>query len=110
MPGIDFDRLRREIRMEQVLHLIGFEPTSRRGDQWSGSCPLEPCATRVTGNSSRSHRSFSVNVAIERYYCHRCKSRGHQLELWSAFMKQPLHRASLELCRVLGHEVPWSRR
>jgi len=26
MPGIDFDRLRREIPMEDVLHLIGFQP------------------------------------------------------------------------------------
>jgi hypothetical protein len=25
MPGIDFDRLRREIPMEDVLHLIGFQ-------------------------------------------------------------------------------------
>ena len=26
MPGIDFDRLRREIPMEDVLHLIDFQP------------------------------------------------------------------------------------
>ena len=32
MPGIDFDRLRREITMEEVLHLLGFQPcqTNRR--------------------------------------------------------------------------------
>jgi hypothetical protein len=27
MPGIDFDRLRREISMEQILDLLGFEPS-----------------------------------------------------------------------------------
>ena len=26
MPGIDFDRLRREIPMEDVQHLIAFQP------------------------------------------------------------------------------------
>jgi hypothetical protein len=27
MPGIDFDKLRREITMEEVLNLLDFEPT-----------------------------------------------------------------------------------
>jgi hypothetical protein len=40
MPGIDFDRLRREITMEQVLQLLGFQPTQRTGVQWYGGCPL----------------------------------------------------------------------
>ena len=31
MPGIDFDRLRAEITIEQVLNLLGFEPTGRKG-------------------------------------------------------------------------------
>jgi hypothetical protein len=37
MPGIDFKRVRQEITMEQVLKLIGFEPTQRKGDQWYGT-------------------------------------------------------------------------
>lgn len=40
MPGIDFDRLRREITMEEVLNLFGFEPVQRTGAQWYGRCPL----------------------------------------------------------------------
>jgi hypothetical protein len=40
MPGIDFHRLRREIPMEDVLHLIGFQPCQTTGDQWYGGCPL----------------------------------------------------------------------
>ena len=39
MPGIDFDRLRREIPMEDVLHLIGFQPCQTTGDQWYGGFP-----------------------------------------------------------------------
>ena len=41
--------------MEQVLQLIGFQPTSRRGNQWYGPCPLHD-------NSSPRSRVFSVNV------------------------------------------------
>ena len=103
MPGVDFDRVRREITMEQVLDLLGFAPTSRSGVQWYGRCPLRDCG-------SQRGRSFSVNVAIGRYYCHCCRSRGHQLELWAAAAKLPLHPATIALCRTLGIEVPWIHR
>ena len=105
MPGIDFDRLRREITMEQVLQLLGFEPTQRTGDQWYGGCPLP-----WHGSPSARSRYFSVNVAIRRYCCHKCRSRGNQLELWAAFTQRQLHPAMIDLCHALGREVPWIRR
>jgi DNA primase len=103
MPGVDFESVRREITMEQVLDLLGFEPVQRSGVQWYGCCPL---------HESRSvrRRSFSVNVAIGRYCCHVCHSRGNALELWAAATKLPLHRAALDLCHRLGRDVPWIRR
>ena len=67
MPGIDFDRLRREITMEQVLTLLGFEPSQRTGEQWYGACP-------VHDSTSDRARHFSVNVATRRYHCHKCHS------------------------------------
>jgi DNA primase len=100
MPGIDFDRLRAEITMEEVLRLLGFEPARRTGPQWYGCCPLRGCT------SERRH-SFSVNVTLGRYYCHHCRSHGHQLELWAATTALTLHRAAIELCGRLGREVPW---
>ena len=33
MPGVDFNVLRAEITMEQVLNQLGFQPTSRSGNQ-----------------------------------------------------------------------------
>ena len=33
MPGVDFNVLRTEITMEQVLNQLGFQPTSRSGSQ-----------------------------------------------------------------------------
>jgi DNA primase len=103
MPGIDFDRVRAEITMEQVLSLLGFHPSSRSGVQWYGSCPLHE-------STSKRRRSFSVNVAIGRYFCHRCHSHGNQLELWAAVTKLPLHQAAVDLCRRLGRDIPWIDR
>jgi len=103
MPEVDFNRVRTEITMEQVLDLLGFEPSHRRGDQWYGRCPLHDSTTRRS-------RQFSVNVATGRYCCHRCHSRGNQLELWAAVTKLSLYHAAIDLCQALGREVPWIRR
>jgi DNA primase len=103
MPGINFDRLRAEIPMEQVLQLLGFEPANKSGSQWYGCCPLHE-------STSKSNHSFSVNVEIGRYHCHRCHSYGNQLELWAAATKLSLHPAAIQLCHRLGREVPWIRR
>ena len=103
MPGIDFDRLRREIPMVEVLNLLRFQPTQQRGDQWHGPCP-------VHGSTSARSRTFSVNVTLGRYRCHKCRSQGHQLELWAAVLKQQLYPATIRLCHALGREVPWIHR
>ena len=103
MPGVDFDKLRTQITMKQVLDLLGFKPCQRTGDQWYGGCPLHE-------STPGRHRCFSVNVAIGRYRCHRCHSQGNQLELWAAATKLPLYQAAIDLCRALGMEVPWIHR
>jgi hypothetical protein len=103
MPGVDFRRLRDEITMEQVLQVIGFKPTGRTGAQWYGACPLHDA-------SRRRERCFSVNVSTGRYCCHRCHSHGNQLELWAAFIHQPLHPAAIGLCQAVGQDVPWIAR
>ena len=61
MSGVDFDRLRTEITMEQVLNLLDFQPSTRSGVQWYGRCPWHD-------STSARGRSFSVNLAIGRYF------------------------------------------
>jgi DNA primase len=100
MPGIDFNVLRHEITMEQVLNQLGFQPTSRCGNQLHGPCP-------VHGSRSKGSRTFSVNLDTGRYYCHKCHSHGNQLELWAAVHKWSIYEGGLHLCNVLGREVPW---
>jgi hypothetical protein len=50
---------------------------------------------------------FSVNVAKNCYYCHKCHSRGDQFTLWSEATKTPIRPATIELCRQLHRDVPW---
>ena len=89
--------------MQQVLLLLGFDSSRCRGDQWHGRCPLPGCQ-----DSPRP--CFSVNVAVGRYYCHRCRRYGHQIELWAAATGLPIYPAATNLCATLGREVPWITR
>lgn len=103
MPGIDFNRLRHEITMQQVLDLLRFQCTRRRGDQWYGYCPLHQ-------PEHKHRRAFSVNLALGCYYCHKCGSRGDQFTLWAEATQTPIRQATLNLCCQLRHDVPWLRR
>ena len=103
MAGIDFNALRNTITMEEVLNRIGFEPVSRTGDQLHGPC-------LVHGSSSPQSTTFSVNLRMGRYYCHKCQSKGNQLELWAAVHQLAIYDAAVDLCRALGRDVPWIKR
>ena len=99
MPGVDFNLLRNEITMEQVLGQLGFEPTSRGGQQMHGPCPIH-------GSTSSRSKTFSVNLELGRYYCHKCHSKGNQLKLWAAVQNLSIYDAAIDLCRTLGRDVP----
>lgn len=100
MPAIDFNRLRDEITMQEVLRLLRFQPVSRRGDQLHGPCPVHQ-------STSPRARTFSVNLSRGRYFCHKCHSCGNPLDLWAAVRGLPIYDASVDLCRALGRDVPW---
>ena len=103
MPGVDFQLLRQRITMQDVLQLLQFEATFRRGDQWRGPCP-------VHNSGSPRSRSFSVNVRLGRYRCFRCGSHGNTLELWAAVHHLSVYAAAVDLCQRLGLEIPWVTR
>ena len=84
MPGIDFNRLRTEVTITQVLDLLKFEPIHPQGEQWYGYCPLHE-------SDPKHRRAFSVNVAIGCYCCHKCGSQGDQFHLWAEANKLPLY-------------------
>lgn len=99
MAGVDFNVLRNEITMQDVLDQLRFRPTTRSGDQLHGPCP-------VHGSKSPGSRTFSVNLEKARYYCHKCHSHGNQLELWAAVNKQSIYEAAISLCSALNRDVP----
>lgn len=103
MPGLDFDRLRSEISITQVLDLLGFAASGGKGDQLYGPCPLHE-------ESSGKSRCFSVNIRLNRYRCHKCGFFGNQLELWAAVKRTALYDAAVDLCEQLHVEPPWIHR
>jgi len=103
MPGVNFDVLREQISMADVLRLLEFQASSRCGDHLRGSCPIH-------SSSNARSRSFSVNVRLGRYHCFGCGSRGNALELWSAARGMSVWASGIELCESLGLKVPWIHR
>ena len=99
MAGVDFEVLRNKIRMSQVLEQLHFELVAQTGDQLRGPCP-------VHRSSNPSSRTFSVNLDTGRYCCHKCKSKGNQLELWAAVHGLSIYEAAIDLCRALARPVP----
>jgi DNA primase len=100
MPGIDYHQVRSQIRLAEVLELIGYRPRRVNGQQWRGPCPLH-------GTKSPTSRSFAVHVGQNVFHCFRCGSAGNALDFWAAWTRQNLHAAVLDLCQRLGQDVPW---
>jgi DNA primase len=100
MPAIDFAQLRNQVSMEQVLLLLNFVPTSRRGSCLRGPCPIHRSANPCS-------RSFWVDLSSHRYRCFRCGSSGRQLDLWAAIYGISAYTAAEDLCNRLGLPVPW---
>jgi DNA primase len=103
MPGIRYAEVRAMISLAEVLDLVNFAPSERRGDQVRGPCPVH------RSTSSRS-RSFSANVKRNVYQCFRCGSSGNQLDLYAAVTGLSLFDAAVALCERLHREIPWVRQ
>jgi DNA primase len=100
MAGIDYAALRRQLRLGQVLDLLGFVPSSRSAAQVRGPCP-------VHRSSTPGSRSFAAHLERHCWQCFRCGCGGNALDLWTATTKLPLYEAALDLCRRLHLEIPW---
>jgi DNA primase len=100
MPGIDLKQVRREVGIQQVLGLLNFVPTARKGLRLRGPCPIH-------GDSSPPSRVFSVHLGCHRYRCFRCHSAGTQLDLWAAVHGLQIYAAAKDLCQHLGIPIPY---
>jgi hypothetical protein len=98
-PAIDFAALRAVVTMTAVLHLLGFQPGSRRGAQQRGPCPLH-------GSTSGTSRCFSVNLEDNTCHCFKCGRSGTARDLWAQATGQTVYDAALDLCQRLAIPVP----
>ena len=103
MPGIDFTRLRQQVSLTQVLDLVGFRATTRRGPQVRGPCP-------VHGSAAPQSRSFAAHLEKHCWHCFRCGAGGNALDLYLAVTKLPIYAGALELCARLGVTPPRRQR
>jgi DNA primase len=103
MPASDYRRARAELRLAEVLALLGYEPRTRCGLQWRGPCPLH-------GSRALTSRVFAVHLGKNLYHCFRCGAGGNALDLWAALRRLPLHAAVIDLCQQLHRVVPWLER
>lgn len=99
MSGIDFTLLRQQLPLAQVLDVLDFTPTSQRGPQLRGPCP-------VHGSTTPHSRSFAAHLQKNCWYCFRCGAGGNALDLYLAVTKLPVYEGTLELCARLHLPVP----
>jgi hypothetical protein len=97
--GVDFQTVRAQTSMQQVLELLDFDPVEARGDQVRGACP-------VHGSVSPGSRSFSANLSKNTYRCFKCQSQGNHLDLWAAAKNQTVYDAAIDLCAQLNIAIP----
>lgn len=103
MPALDYREARARLQLAEVLELLGFQPSSFRGDQVRGPCP-------VHRSRRRTSRSFAAHLRKKVWHCFGCGAGGNALDLWRAVTRQPLHAAVIDLYTRLGREVPWLRQ
>ncbi|MBI3463468.1 MAG: hypothetical protein HY000_10485 [Planctomycetes bacterium] len=96
---INFQVVRASVTLAQVLDLIGFVPTERRGAQVRGPCPIH-------GSTSTQSRSFSANLRKNAFQCFRCGASGNHLDLWATVNGMELSEAARTLCERVGVVVP----
>lgn len=97
--AIDYQQLRRDVSIRQVLQLFDWQPVMTNGSQLRGPCPIH-------GSTNPHSRSFSVNLEKNAYRCFGCNSQGNQLDLAAAMFGEELYQATLEVCWRLGVEPP----
>jgi DNA primase len=99
MPWLDLRQAWAELRLAEVLELLGWAARLRRGVQVRGPCP-------VHGSRSPTSRSFSAHLGKNVWQCFRCGASGNALDLWAQATGHELYPAVLELYHRLGRPLP----
>lgn len=102
LAPIDFQALKAEVSVLDVLGLFDWRPVRERGDELRGPCP-------VHGSSSPTSAVFAVSPLKNAWKCHKCQAGGNQLDLAARYFNLPpdqVVRVAAALCRELAREIP----
>jgi hypothetical protein len=100
MPLVDFRQARAEVRLAEVLQLLGWSARTRVGAQVRGACP-------VHRSSSATSRVFAAHLERGIWQCFRCGAAGNALDLWAQVTGQGIYQAVVDLYGRLGRALPW---
>jgi hypothetical protein len=100
MPLLDFRQARAEVRLVEVLRLLGWSARTRVGAQVRGACP-------VHRSSSSTSRVFAAHLERGIWQCFRCGAAGNALDLWAQATGQGIYQAVVDLYGRLGQTLPW---
>ena len=95
---LDYRAIRNRISIVDVLELIGYSPSSVRGNQTRGQCPI------CSAEAAQASRCFSADHRRNLFHCFRCRAAGNSLDLWMQLTGQPIRQATLDLCQRLAIE------
>jgi DNA primase len=99
MPLLDLRQARADVRLGEVLELLGWRARARRGAQARGPCPIH-------GSQASTSRVFSAHRDRGVWHCFRCGASGNALDLWAQVTSQGIYEAVLELYHRLGRAAP----
>jgi hypothetical protein len=100
MPWLDFRQARAEVRLADVLQLLGWTARTRVGAQVRGACP-------VHRSLSATSRAFAAHLERGLWQCFRCGGSGNALDLWAQVTGQGTYQAVVDLYARLGRALPW---
>lgn len=99
-PRVDFAAVRASTSLAEVLALLRFVPTTTKGPQQRGPCPIHG------SDHPSTSRCFAANLADNVFRCFKCGAAGNALDLWAAATSQNIYAAALDLCHRLARPVP----
>jgi transposase len=99
LPPLNFQKLREQLKMAEVLELLHWQPRSRKGAQLRGPCPIH-------GQESEKDDQFSANIDKHAFQCFRCKRAGNALDFWMQFTNTDEHIAAWDLIIKLHLDPP----
>jgi DNA primase len=99
MPLLDLRQARAEVRLHEVLQLLGRTARTQAGAQVRGACP-------VHRSESPTSRAFAAHLDRGVWQCFRCGASGNALDWWARVTGQGIYQAVVDLYRRLGRAVP----